>query len=432
VLCALLIFTTFVSCHPAGAAETELSPDAPLATYLRLADQQRPALEAARLRWREAVERVPQAGGWPDPTLRYGYFAREVETALGAQEHRIGLAQRFPFFGKLGLREKAAEQAALAAWQRYRVQRLAAFEQVARAYYAYAYLARAIDIARENLTLLDGVEGVVRTRYATGRTPQSDLLRIQVEVGTLEDRMRSLEERRTPLAKRLNAALGRPVEAPLPWPVPLLDPADTLPDDAAVLEQVQSESPELLAIQFETRGADRSLALARRERFPDVTLGVENIRTSRSDLTSFSDSGRDAWILSVSVPLPVDTSKYRAAIREADARRRGLAVSQKDHELQLLAETEQLLFELHDAGRRVDLYETSLIPVGQQALDAAKTAFETGAASFLDALDAERVLLRFQLDLARARADRGQRVIAILARMGITPKGVAEAEEVVR
>jgi outer membrane protein TolC len=396
VLCALLIFTTFVSCHPAGAAETELSPDAPLATYLRLADQQRPALEAARLRWREAVERVPQAGGWPDPTLRYGYFAREVETALGAQEHRIGLAQRFPFFGKLGLREKAAEQAALAAWQRYRVQRLAAFEQVARAYYAYAYLARAIDITRENLTLLDGVEGVVRTRYATGRTPQSDLLRIQVEVGTLEDRMRSLEERRTPLAKRLNAALGRPVEAPLPWPV------------------------------------DRSLALARRERFPDVTLGVENIRTSRSDLTSFSDSGRDAWILSVSVPLPVDTSKYRAAIREADARRRGLAVSQKDHELQLLAETEQLLFELHDAGRRVDLYETSLIPVGQQALDAAKTAFETGAASFLDALDAERVLLRFQLDLARARADRGQRVIAILARMGITPKGVAEAEEVVR
>lgn len=423
---ALLVTPAGASLH---AAEISLGPNAPLATYFRFADRQSPAVEAARLRWRAARERVPQARGWPDPTLSYGYFADEVETALGPQEHRIGLAQRFPFFGKLALRANAAEQAALAAWQRYRKQRLAVFERVARAYYAYAYLGRAIEVTRENLTLLDGVESVVRARYATGRAPQSDLLRVQVEAGTLEDRLLSVERKRAPAAKHLNAALGRSVEAGLPWPVPLLDPPEQLPDDATLLERVRSESPELLALGFETQEADQSLTLARRNQFPDLTLGVENIRTARSDLTTFSDRGRDAWVLSVSVPLPVQTSKYRAAIREADARRRGTRVTRRDRELQLLAETEELLFEQDDAERRIDLYRTSLIPLGEQAFDAATTGFETGATSFLDTLDAERVLLQFQLELARARAERGQRVIALLARMGKTPNGVQKTKE---
>ncbi|MCZ6571500.1 MAG: TolC family protein [Deltaproteobacteria bacterium] len=428
----LQIAVTLSGSHAARAVETEPGPDAPLAAYFELAQRQSPAVEAARLRWEVALERVPQAAGWPDPTLRYGYFTDEVETALGPQEHRIGLAQRFPFFGKLGLRVDSAEQAALSAWHRYREKRLAVFEHVAHAYYAYAYLARAIEVTHENLTLLEGVENVVRTRYATGRAPQSDLLRVQVEVGTLEDRLRSFEEMREPWAKRLNAALGRDVDVPLPWPVPLLDPPDALPDNATVLEHVRSNSPELLALRFETREADRSLALTRRDQFPDITLGIENIRTSRSDLTNFSDSGRDAWILSVSVPIPVQRSKYRAAIREADARHRGTLVTQRDRELRLLAETEVLLFEQRDAERRIELYRKSLIPLGQQAFNAANTSFATGATSFVDTLDAERVLLQFQLELARARADRGRVTTAILARMGMTPEGVEEPAAVAR
>ena len=52
------------------------------------------ALEVARQAHRAAAERIPQARSWPDPVLSYGYFAEEVETALGPQEHRIGLSQR--------------------------------------------------------------------------------------------------------------------------------------------------------------------------------------------------------------------------------------------------------------------------------------------------------------------------------------------------
>ncbi len=428
-VCAVLLMITVGAATTAHTDEHDFGAHPPLSIYLQVAERESPAVEAARLRWRAARERIPQAGAWPDPTLRYRYFVEEVETARGPQEQSLGLAQALPFPGKLPLRSERATLAARAAWTRYLAERLAVFERVARAYYEYAYLAHALEINAENLTLLEGVEEVIRTRYATGQAAQAELLRLQVEVGTVEDQLLSLKSRRAPLRRRLNAALGRSARAPLPWPIPLLDPAEELPEDVVLLEEVRTANPELRALALEAKEAERSLALARRDALPDITVGVETIRTDRSSLTTSADRGEDAWILSVSLPLPVFFSKFRAAVREADAQRRGKKVELQRRELRILAEAEERLFELHDAERRARLYRTSLIPLGEQALESALTAFETGAGSFLDALDAQRVLLRFRLDFARARSDRGASAAALATLAGRTPAELPEPEE---
>ncbi len=428
-VCAVLLMITVGAATAAHTDEHDLGAHPPLLIYLRIAERESPAIEAARLRWQAARERIPQAGAWPDPTLRYRYFVEEVETALGPQKQSLGLAQPVPFPGKLPLRSERAALAARAAWTRYLAERLAVFERVARAYYEYAYLARALEINAENLTLLEGVEEVIRTRYTTGQAAQAELLRLQVEVGTVEDQLLSLKSRRAPLRRRLNAALGRSARAPLPWPIPLLDPAEELPEDVVLLGEVRTANPELRALELEAEEAERSLALARRDALPDVTVGVETIRTDRSNLNTFADRGKDAWILSVSLPLPVFFSKFGAAVREADAQRRGKRVELQRRELRMLSEAEERLFELHDAERRMRLYRTSLIPLGEQALESTLTAFETGAGSFFDTLDAQRVLLRFRLDLARARADRGASAAALATLAGRTPAELPEPEE---
>ena len=61
----------------------------------------------------------------------------------------------------------------------------------------------------------------------------TDVLRAQVELGKVEDRLRGLEDLRRPVRARLNETLGRPVAAPIAAPVsPLPEP---LAFDAAAL-----------------------------------------------------------------------------------------------------------------------------------------------------------------------------------------------------
>lgn len=427
-LAALLVALVFGP-SAGRAQEIGLTEDSTLVDYLGVAVIQHPALEAARQAHQAAAERVPQARSWPDPVLRYGYFAEEVETALGPQEHRIGLSQQIPTFGKRGLRGEIAERDARAAFERYRTTHHRVLEEAARAYYEYAYLARSIEITTENLALLRGVEAVARSRYTTGQTDHSHVIKAQAELASLEDRLRSLEDRRVSASAELRAALGVAPTTPLPWPVPLEDPTEPIPEDTAVLDGVRKENPELLSLGFEVDREDRAVSLARRDRIPDVTLGIETIRIGRSDLTNFRDSGQDAWIASVSVPLPIYGGKYRAAIREADARLRSREAARQDREQRLVATARRLLFDLRDAERRIDLYRTTLIPLGESSLEAALTAFRTGRVGFLDVLDAERGLLQFRLDLARARAERGQRIASIFARMGASPAGISEPEE---
>ena len=353
---------------------------------------------------------------------------REVETALGEQKQRFGLEQELPF-GKLTLRGDVAEQAALAAGERYRNVHHSVLAEAAHAYYEYAHLGRAIEVTRGNLELLRGAEAVARARYSTGEAGHSDVIKALTELAMLEDQLRSLDDRRVPLAAELRMALGLHPSDVIPWPVPLREPTGELPVQDAVLERIRSDSPSLRALDFEIKKEERAVSLARRNRLPDVTLGVETILTSSSG-SSKSDAGRDAWIASLSVPLPLFTGKYDAAIREADARRRSERVGRRDREERLVVLAERMLFEHRDALRQIKLYETSLIPLGEAALESTLAGFRAGSVAFLDVLDAQRLLLRFQLDRARARADRGERVASLLALMGTVPDGVPTPEEV--
>jgi len=196
----------------------KLNEQSKLSDYLTYAALNNPGLEAAFNRWKAVLERVPQVKSLPDPRFKYRYFIEQVETRVGAQKQAFGIAQMFPWFGKLELRGNAAGEAAGAARQRYEAAKLKLFFQVKDAYYEYYYLARAIAIVEENIQLVKNFESVVRTRYkvAAGRHP--DVIRAQVELGKLEDRLKTLQDLRGPIVAKLNAALNRPAEASLPWP----------------------------------------------------------------------------------------------------------------------------------------------------------------------------------------------------------------------
>ena len=90
----------------------ELTGDSTISDYLEYAAYNNPGLKAAFDRWTAALEKIKPARTLPDPRLSYSYYLSEVETRVGPQEYKLGISQKFPWFGKLDLKGEMAAQAA--------------------------------------------------------------------------------------------------------------------------------------------------------------------------------------------------------------------------------------------------------------------------------------------------------------------------------
>ncbi len=424
-----------------------LDDSAALGDYLAYAAFNNPGLETAFNLWKAALERVLQEKTLPDPRFTYRNFIREVETRVGPQKQAFGLSQLFPWFGKLELRGSVAAEAAEAAQQRYENQKLKLFFEVKDAFYEYYYLGRAIDVVQENFELVEYLESIARARYKTASTGHPDVIRAQVEMGKLEDQLNSLRDLLVPVIARLNAVLNRPTNAELPLPQSI--PAEHLNiTDEALFEQLAQDNPILKALDHEIERARHAVALAKKNYYPDFTLGVDytDVGSSRrsspqglgnpgalrsatrvaegmGDLVdayalgkSFrpgnrpSDSGQDVWMVSLSMNIPIWRGKYAAGEREARARYLAAVSARAQEENTLTATTQRTLFEHRDAGRKISLYGDVLIPKAKESIASTETAFRAGSATFLDLVDAERSLLEFELSFERALANRAQRL----------------------
>lgn len=389
-----------------------LDEHAILSDYLTYAALRNPGLEAAFNRWKAALEKILQVRTLPDPRFNYGYFIQEVETRVGPQRHRFGISQTFPWFGKLRLRGETALEEADAMQHQYEAAKLKLFYAVKNAYYDYYYLGRSIAVTEENIGLLRQFEEMARSKYEAGKALYADVIKAQVELDKLRDRLRTLRDLEGPTLAKLNAALNRPSEAKLPWPKSI--PGDHIPlDDKDVESALVESNPELKSLDSQAEKEKKAIQLARREFFPDLTLGIDYIETGEAIMPSTKDSGKDPVIFMASINLPIWQGKYRSGVREARARYDAVTSQRTDRANALSSEVKMALFQYRDAARQIELYRDALIPKATQSLKVSQRAFEAGKVDFLSLIDAQRVLLEFELVYERALANHAQRYAEI-------------------
>jgi len=196
----------------------------------------------------------------------------------------------------------------------------------------------------------------------------------------------------------------------LPWPTSL-DDAQVSVTDEELLVWLEHTNPEVLALDYEAARQKHKIELARKEYFPDITVGLSYIDTAHSTGGRHpSDDGKDPIVGMVSVNLPIWWNKLQAGVREA-RHRHTAAVRQKAQTIHSLSATLKLTaYRFRDAHRKIGLYRDTLLPKATESLKATSTAFRSGKASFTDLIDAERVLLEFQLAYERALVNKAQRL----------------------
>ncbi len=395
-----------------------LDLNATLSDYLVFATLNNPGLEAAFHRWKAALERIPQARALPDPRFSYRFFIREVETRVGPQRQAFELSQMFPWFGKLDLAGNRAAQAAQADYHAYQLAKRPLFQEVKHTYYDLYYLGRSLAVTEENVKLLIHLEEVVRARYRAAAASHPDIIKVQIELGKLEDRLKTLRDIEEPTKARLNAALNRPAMASLTLPTDIAPPAVTL-SEVALFARLDGTHPRLLALHATARQHRLAGDLAQKGYRPDLTVGLSYVDVDKAPFgVNPPDSGQDVVGAAVSLNIPLWHRRISAGVTEAKLRELIAQRETQDLTNRLHARLKLDLYRLRDAQRRQNLYGNTLLPKAAESLMATEAAFRNSSASFLDLVDAQRVYLEFQLAHARAGADHGQSLAAIESLVG--------------
>ncbi len=378
--------------HPSALIESSATLDA----YMQHAFRHNPRLRAAFDRWQAALERIPQARSLDDPTLTFEYFIDQMDT-----RYRLAISQMFPAFGVLGLKEDRAAAEAQAAMHTFDAERFMLFDRVTDAFYEYHYLARAIAVTEENHRLLVDLEQAVDARYRSGAASFTDLIKVQVEKDRLADRLAALQDQRRPQSAGLAALLNLPAEEPLPWPEFGTSGPATI-DETVLADMLADLNPELKAADAMIEAADYREELARRSAWPRFMAGAGwMIMPGMDGRGDESDIG-----LMAGITLPVWRSRYRAERRETAALTQAVTQDRDTMRNRLRAELSMAVFQFRDAERRISLFQESLVPKAEQALEVARQAYSDGQTDFMTLIDAQRTLLEFQLMAERAVADR--------------------------
>ncbi len=407
-------------------AEVALTPASDLATYFAYAAQNNPGLQASFHRWKASLDRIPQEPALPDPKFSYRYFVIEQAMRDGDLRNVFEVSQEIPWLKKLLLRGDTAAQEALAQQQRFEGERLKLFNRIASAYWEYYYIHRAVAVTQENVQQIGTIESAARSRYAASSGSQPDLLRVQVEQGKVQDELRSVQDMVGPTAAKLNAALGRPVDSQLPVPSPSNE-ANVSLDETLLLSWMLQHSPELRAMDADIARQQKGVELAKQDHFPDIELGVEFDQMAGASGVDSSNM-QNPVALFVSMNVPIWWEKYAASVREAREKHWAAVKDKAQKANDLGVDLKLAAYSYRNAQRKVALYRDTLLPRARQSLASYRAGYQSGGAIFSDVLDAQRLVLEFQLAHERALADRQKALAEMEMIVGAPlPRGASTA-----
>ena len=370
-----------------------------------------PSVQAAAARWHAARHRIVQAGTLPEPELTYRIGVEQIDTDQSPIGHTVGISQMFPWFGTLERAMEVRSAEARAAAQRYVQQQLRVVGAIKTAWAEYVYLARAAEVFREQIALLNQLEPTVRANVRTGGAGQRDLVRIEAEIDRVENDLRDAQEMIVAAAAQVNAAAGRRATAPLLSgdDASRLEnsPGQRVTDDTvALLGLLARMNPELERLRHELAARRHEKQLAEKQYYPDIMLGVEyGIDTSRR-MARMMGGGSDMLMGMIGLRLPLWRDSYEAGVREAMAEWGATLRELDDRQNTLEAELKMTIYAMRDAQRRKELFGDRLRIRAEQVLQSTRAAYRAGEATFTDLIEAQRELLEFELATHRAEADR--------------------------
>jgi outer membrane protein TolC len=322
------------------------------------------------------------------------------DALLGMRQ--LQLMQMVPLPGKLAAAGTAARMRAEAALHLVAATHWEVRYDAATWFYERWAAQEQLIIVRETRRLLEDAAAIAAAMYRVGDGRQADVLRAHVEIARMDEEIVRMEAMSNSALARLAATLDispEQIDAVLVLPefpdvIPLRDS----------LELIALElRPLLAAAESETKAADADVALAARNRWPDLQVGMQY-----GERSTPTGTGRMlSFMLGASVPIWAGSRQLRMqdeAIAMEKMSRADLAAARADTRGRLGA----VHTALSSSRRLASLYQTSVLPQSEAAAASALAAYRVGGVDFMTVVENRMTVNRYRLELVLLAAAEGR------------------------
>jgi outer membrane protein, heavy metal efflux system len=363
----------------------------------RIARARNPSLHAVRAAADAVATRESSAALLPDPELQVGVMNLSLPGLSADMPSSMAPAiqamQMIPTAGKLRLNgtiarqnSAIAESSADETWWEVRT-------RVAMAFYEIHEVDAQVAVMEETLDWLRQFEQVATSMYSVGGGRQSDVLRAGVDVARMRADLARVVAMRTAATGRLNALLDRPAEAVVAGVTLGALPAE-LPDADELARWAEETRPMLARGRLVVDQGITRESLARREIWPDVSVGVQYGQRPTAMGTEHMGS------LMLGFTLPMYAGRRQLPMREEAGAMRGMAVAElAEMRAEVRALIASTLAGLDRNRTLLNLYRTEVLPQAEANVTSAFSAYRVGRVDFMTLLDAQMTLNEYRQEL---------------------------------
>ena len=376
-----------------------------LNNYLEIAANNNPALKAKFNDYMAAMEKVPQVGTLPDPTVAFGYFIQPVETRVGPQRATFNLAQSFPWFGLLSAQEDVATEMAKAIYEDFENTKSNIFFEVKTAYYNYYFIEKAIEITRENIEILEVFKRLSLVKIEAGTASIVDELRVELELNDLENQLALFLDTKDALQVKFNNLLDIDDSSEIIVPEVLWQEEIPL-GQLNMLDEIYASNHQIKSIEHKLNAFLNQEIVAKKQGLPKFNVGLGYTVVGNNPMSTASDNGKDAFMFpSVGMTIPLYRKKYKALIKEAQFRQEAEIFRKEDKENTLTSVYQNTYKDFSDGDRRIAL-NLRQSEIAKKVLDILIISYSTNAKDFEEVLRIERQLLKYKLEHQKALTDK--------------------------
>ncbi len=389
---------------------SSVSAQGDLNGYLLTAAENNPGLKVKFNEYMAALEVAPQVKTLPNPSVAFGYFVQPVETRLGPQQFRFSASQMFPWFGTLKAKENAANIAAKAKFEAFEEAKAKLFNDVRATYFNIYFNHKALEITLENIEILSTFQKLANIKFEAGMVSAVDEYRIAIEIGELENQLALLKDKQTVLEVMFNNLLNVNEKKEILIPDLLWEDDFQLTRQAA-LDSINQLNHQLLSLDFQQLALNYKKEVAINLGRPNFKIGLDYTIIGKGDNNM---AGTDAFMFpNIGITIPLYRNKYKAMVQEVVYLETANEYEKADKTNLLETLFENGWKDYLDADRRIALYNSQLI-LAQKSVNILEVDYATGNKNFEEILRMERKVLKFNLELEKARSDK-QAAISFLS-----------------
>lgn len=320
------------------------------------------------------------------------------------------------FWGRVRNLKDAALESYLGSEEAKRAVYISLIAQVANNYLLERELDERLVTTRQTLASREESYRIIQRRYEVGSASKLDATQSELLLNQARVELAILERQREQSHNALVLLAGVPLE-PESRTLSQVEGSFIQDISPGLPSDVLLNRPDVLAAEHRLKAANASIGAARAAFFPRIVL-TGAFGSASSELDGLFSSGSKTWNFLPSLSLPLfDAGRNKANLALTEARR-NIAVAEYEQTIQgAFREVADALADRRWLARQVEVQRASLVTHTERTR-LAQLRYQSGSASYLEVLDAERDRFISEQALVQTRRTLLASVVNLYAALG--------------